>query len=83
MTGWILKLVLLIVIIRAILRLVRGIAHGLRGASGPPRAVALVRDPICGTFVAPSTAPSVGSGAQMQFFCSEECRRTYQAKFAQ
>jgi YHS domain-containing protein len=82
MTGWILKLVLLIVIIRALLRLFRGIAHGLRGAATTPKAVALVRDPVCGTFVAPSTAPSFGTGAQMRFFCSEECRRTYQTKFA-
>ena len=42
---------------------------------------ALVRDPECGTFVAPSTALSYGSGAQMRFFCSEKCRRAYQAKF--
>jgi YHS domain-containing protein len=82
MTGLILKLVLLIVVLRALLRLFRGVVDGLRGTSATPRAVALVRDPICGTFVAPSTAPSFGTGAQMQFFCSEKCRRAYQAKFA-
>jgi YHS domain-containing protein len=74
--------VLLIVVLRALLRLFRGVVDGLRGTSATPRAVALVRDPICGTFVAPSTAPSFGTGAQMQFFCSEKCRRAYQAKFA-
>ena len=82
MTGWILKLVLLILVARAVMRLVRGVVDGVRGAARTPQAVALVRDPICGTFVAPSTAPTFGSGAQMQFFCSEECRRTYQTKFA-
>jgi len=82
MTGLILKLVLLIVVIRALLRLFRGIVDGLRGSSSAKPAVALVRDPICGTFVAPSTAPSYGTGGQMQFFCSEKCRRAYQMKFA-
>ena len=81
MTGWILKLVLLILVIRAVMRLVRGIGEGVRGAMTPPKALALVRDPICGTFVAPSTALSFGAGSQMQFFCSERCRRAYQAKF--
>ena len=81
MTGWILKLVLLILVIRAVIRLVRGIADGVRGAVGAPQAVALVRDPVCGTFVAPSTALSSGTGAQTRFFCSEQCRRAYQAQF--
>ena len=82
MAGWILKLVLIWLIVRALLRLARGIADGLRGTGTKPQAVALVRDPVCGTFVAPATAPSVGTGAQMQFFCSENCRRIYQMKFA-
>lgn len=82
MTGWILKLVLLILVIRAVMRLVRGILDGISGGATTSRAVALVRDPVCGTFVSPTTAPSFGSGQQMRFFCSEECRRTYQAKFA-
>jgi YHS domain-containing protein len=82
MTGWILKLILLIVVIRAVLRLVRGIIDGISGAAATPQAVALVRDPVCGTFVSPQNAPSVSSGGQMLFFCSDACRRTYQAKFA-
>ena len=80
MSGWILKLVLLILVIRAVMRLVRGIAEGIRGAASIPQAVALVRDPICGTFVSPTTAPSIGRGAEMRFFCSEKCRVAYQAK---
>jgi YHS domain-containing protein len=81
MTGWILKLVLVILVVRAVMRLVRGIIEGVRSAASMPQAVPLVRDPVCGTFVAPQNAPSFSSGGQMQFFCSEECRRTYQAKF--
>jgi YHS domain-containing protein len=82
MTGLILKLVLAILVLRALMRLFKGIVDGLRGTSTAPRSVALVRDPICGTFVSPSTAPSLSNGGRMQFFCSENCRRAYQAKFA-
>ena len=82
MAGWILKLVLIWLVFRALLRLARGIAEGWRGTTSPPRALPLVRDPVCGTFVAPATALSVGTGSQMRFFCSENCRRIYQMKFA-
>ena len=80
MLGWILKLILLWLVFRALVRLARGIADGVRGTQAKPSAVALVRDPVCGTFVAPGTAPSIGSGAQTRFFCSEDCRRAYQAR---
>lgn len=80
MLGWILKLILLWLVLRAVLRLVRGIAEGVRGIQATPASVALVRDPVCGTFVAPGTALSLGTGIQTRFFCSEDCRRTYQAR---
>lgn len=83
MLGWILKLVFIWLVLRAVIRLLRGVAEGMRGAPAKPPAVALVRDPVCGTFVAPATAPSFGTGTQMRFFCSENCRRIYQMKFAQ
>ena len=47
-----------------------------------PAPMKLVRDPVCGTFVAPASALSVGTGAQTRFFCSEKCRSAYQMKFA-
>ena len=83
-------LVMLIVFLvsRAVWRLLEGIVEGASGGrsrSGnraPDRGVAMVRDPVCGTFVTPATAPSFGTGAQMRFFCSENCRRIYQAKSA-
>jgi YHS domain-containing protein len=80
-----LRLLLLWFVIRGVLRLVRGIAEGMREPSRPaaPPAVPLARDPVCGTYVVPSGALSVGSGAQMKFFCSEGCRRTYLLKVAQ
>jgi YHS domain-containing protein len=84
MAGWVIKLILLLVVIRAISRLARGIAEGMRAPRvEQPAAVPLVRDPVCGTFVVPSRAVTAGSGADMRFFCSENCRRAYQVKHAQ
>ena len=83
MAGWIIRLLLLFFILRAISRLWRGIAEGMR----PPRvedpaAVPLARDPICGTFVVPARALTGGTGADMRYFCSEKCRRAYEMKAA-
>lgn len=80
MSGWILRLILLYLVVRAIMRIVRGVMDGLRGPAGPPAAVGLVRDPICGTFVVPATALVLGTGPDTRFFCSETCLRTYQGK---
>ena len=80
MTGWILKLILIALVIRAVVKFARGIYAGLRDAVSVPPAVPLVRDPVCGTFVVPTTALSIGTGAQSRYFCSENCRRVYQAK---
>jgi YHS domain-containing protein len=83
MARWIFTLVLIYFIVRAITRFARGILEGMT----PPRekqpaAVPLVRDPVCGTFVMPSRAVTAGSGADLRFFCSEQCRRTHEMKRA-
>jgi len=84
MAGWIIRLLLLFFIIRAVSRLLRGIADGMRVPQvQQPDAVPLARDPVCGTFVVPSLALTIGSGAQTRFFCSEKCRRAYELKLAQ
>ena len=41
------------------------------------QSVGLVRDPICGMFVMPSTALTSGSGSNTRYFCSEKCRDDY------
>ena len=82
MSGWILRLVLLYLVVRAVMRIVRGVIDGMRAPAEPPAAVGLVRDPICGTFVVPASALVLGTGADTRFFCSEKCRRAYQVKFA-
>ena len=81
MLGLLLKLVLLIIILRALSRLVSGIMDGMRTPRDKsPSAVPLARDPVCGTFVVPSRALSGGAGGDIRFFCSEKCRRAYEAK---
>ena len=79
------RLLFVYFVVRAVLRLVRGIAAGMQTPSAPkpPQAVPLVRDPVCGTYVVPSAALSEGTGSRMRFFCSENCRRAYAMKIAQ
>ena len=71
----------LFLLARALWRLFTGIVAGAQppGASGTPqRGEHMVRDPVCGTFVLPSRALSLGSGAGIQYFCSEQCRGAHQ-----
>lgn len=81
MTGFVLKVILVLLIARAIWRLVSGVLRGIQdSASIPPRAeppVALSRDPICGTYVVPGRALSLSDGALVRYFCSERCREEY------
>ena len=79
MTRVILWIVLAAIIIRIVWRFVHAIMEGagmLRGSSPTP-SVKLVRDPVCGVFVVPSTALTSGSGASTKYFCSDKCRRAW------
>ena len=40
----------------------------------PSKPEALQRDPVCGTFVAPSAAISMQKDGEMLYFCSTACR---------
>jgi len=51
------------------------------GESGPrtrtshvPSSEALKKDPVCGTFIAPSTAVTQTVGGETYYFCSAACR---------
>ena len=87
MLRFILFLVLAIFVARALWRILDGIVEGASGprtrGQAPDRGVSMVRDPVCGTFVVPSRALTGGTGADMRFFCSENCRRTYEMTRAQ
>ncbi len=86
MILWIVRLAVIYLIFRGISRFLAGLQEGLygpreerpRGTRTP--SVPLARDPICGTYVVPARALTSGSGAEMRFFCSDDCRRAYLAK---
>lgn len=74
--------VLALLIIRAIRLFIGGLATGVgTGQAGQRRAtpMKLVRDPVCGTHVAPRAALSITSGGTTHYFCSEECRGRFKA----
>ena len=80
----ILELVLIVILGRAFWRLVGGILEGLSGRrpqpTVPERGVAMVRDPVCGTFVLPDRAVALTDGRQRLFFCSTACRDAYRTR---
>lgn len=43
-------------------------------ARSVPTAESLKRDPVCGTFIAPSTAVTKSVGGQTYYYCSPACR---------
>ena len=77
-------LVLAVVVARAFWRLVDGILEGVRGkrpgGQVPARGVQMVRDPVCGTFVLPDQALTIGDGRAQLFFCSSTCRDKFLAR---
>ena len=82
MIRFILIAILLLLVARAFWRLMDGVieaAGGTRRSKGRPPSVKLVRDPVCGTYVAPGTALSLTSGGSTHYFCSERCRQTFQS----
>jgi YHS domain-containing protein len=85
MLRLLLMLVLIVLLARGFWRMVDGIVEGLtgHGSTGVPgRGVQMVRDPVCGTFVLPDRALTIGDGRRRIFFCSAACRDTYRARTA-
>jgi YHS domain-containing protein len=89
MIGWVLRLLLLIIVIRLIWRFLAGIIDGLtppdqrasgsRSANGKngKQSVALVRDPVCGTYVVRANALTLDARGETLYFCSTRCRDEY------
>jgi YHS domain-containing protein len=83
----VLELVLLLVVARSFWSLVGGVMEGLGGVRGsatpqnraPDQAVAMMRDPVCGTFVLPDRAVSITDASGRVYFCSTTCRDKYRA----
>jgi len=79
--GRLLEVIVLLLVIRAVWRVVGSmiaVSAGARRttASAEPRPVKLVRDPVCGTYVSPDSAISDGG----EYFCSEKCRKEYRLR---
>jgi YHS domain-containing protein len=82
MAKLILWAVLIVLSVRSLSRLLRGVIEGAgytRDPS-PQRGVGLVRDPVCGVFVVPGKALTSGTGAATRHFCSEKCRREWSGR---
>jgi len=77
--SWSLRLLLAVLLIRLVWRFVTSVLSSARGSRYRPRerSVALVRDPVCGTYVEPSRSLSSSKGATTHYFCSESCQQTF------
>jgi YHS domain-containing protein len=84
MLRFILLSVMATIVVRAIWSFLVGIAQGASSTGArrrpPERGVAMVRDPVCGTYVIPTAALSLRKGGGDVFFCSEECRNKFQSR---
>lgn len=71
--------ILIVLIVRSLSRLLHGLLEGAGYTrdKASQRGVGLVRDPVCGVFVVPGRALSVGTGDATRYFCSEDCRRKW------
>jgi uncharacterized protein len=83
MLGYVLRALLVLFLLRMLSRFVGGLFRGLadtprregEGArSAPERGVALVRDPVCNTFVPRDRALRALIDGEEHHFCSEACR---------
>jgi len=71
---------LIFVLAWAFWRFVDGIIDAFGGTTKQRRKAApmkLVRDPVCGTFVAPKEAFAFRTGGETHYFCSVECRESF------
>jgi YHS domain-containing protein len=80
-TRVLLVAILFFVIARLFWRMVDGVIEGANGTPKRGRAikppVKLVRDPVCGTFVAPKPELSLTRRGETHYFCSEVCRSQF------
>ncbi|MGE0592957.1 MAG: YHS domain-containing protein [Vicinamibacterales bacterium] len=82
MLRYVLLGILLILIARAFWRVIDSVIEAAGGrprvsSRRTPQAVRLVRDPVCGTHVAPSSALQVVADGRAHHFCSETCRSEF------
>jgi YHS domain-containing protein len=73
--------ILFLLIAHTFWRVVDGIFEGASGSKRRRRSirpsVKLVRDPVCGTYVAPKAELSLTARGETHYFCSEACRTKF------
>ncbi len=77
--GWLIRLLLAVLVIRVAWYLVSGFVTGVRGQArkSAGSSVALVKDPVCGTYIRRVDALSARAGAKTHYFCSERCQQAF------
>jgi len=71
--------ILILIVVRALSRLMRGVLEGAGYHREMPsqKGLPLVRDPVCGVYVVPGQALTTGTGLATKYFCSEKCRSAW------
>ena len=79
MTGFILRIILILIVLRILYKFGRALLEGagLLPTRTQESSMGLVRDPICGVFVVPSQALTSRSAGTTAYFCSEKCRKEW------
>ena len=74
--------ILIVLLLRAVSRLLRGMLQGAgyRSDGGAAPSVPLVKDPVCGVFVPRDKALTAGAGGATEYFCSDKCRQEWRAR---
>ena len=80
---YLIAFVLVIGVLRSVLGIIYKAFSGLFAAapstaSAPRNVEQLKKDPVCGTFVPPSTAVQKTVGGETYYFCSAACRDKFQ-----
>ena len=81
MIRFLLIAILVMLVAHTFWRVIDGLIEGAGGSTRRKRAirpsVKLVRDPVCGTFVAPRQELSLTAAGETHYFCSDKCRREF------
>jgi len=78
--GWIVRFLVVMVLMRLAWKFLAGLAQGAPARPAqvrPAKAVSLVRDPACGTYIDRSRAMTLGYKGETHYFCSEDCRANF------
>ena len=77
--GWIVRFLVVMVLMRLAWKFLAGLTQGgtARRQAPPAKAVSLVRDPACGTYIDRTRATTLGYKGETHYFCSEDCRANF------